>query len=295
VNEKIDQIQWEISDLRKRQYDDLILLGKYLSEYNKTRTTTTLREVEFKVFSQWGDDGIIQYIIQKLKIKNRCFVEFGVENYAEANTRFLLCNDNWSGLVIDSSAKNIQYIRNDRISWAHALYSKQAFITAENINNLLGELPFGQHVGLLSIDIDGNDYWVWNALTSIDADIVIVEYNSCFGPENLWTIPYQADFVRSRTADEISYFGASLGALCNLAQHKGYDFIGCNSAGNNAYFVKKEINNFFKPLTAQEGFVESKFAEGLKENGERVRGKERVARLKGMPIYNLKTNRIETI
>lgn len=272
------------------------LIGKLLIESNnKKDSLERLSDVEFKVFSQWGDDGIIQFLINKLDIKHKTFVEFGVENYTESNTRFLLVNNNWSGLVIDGSESHINYIKNDIISWAHDLYARHAFITAENINELLNELPFGQELGILSIDIDGCDYWVWKAINVVRADIVIIEYNSCFGDASLWTIPYKHDFIRSREPDKISYFGVSISALKELGDQKGYDFVGCNSAGNNAYFIRKEINTFFKPLSAREGFVESKFAEGLLSNGDRIRGKSRLNMLKGMPVFNLKSGAIESI
>src|SRR5437868_3239257 len=194
-----------------------------------------LADGEFRVFSQWGEDGIIQYLISRIKITNETFVEFGVENYRESNTRFLLLNNNWRGLVLDGSQHCIDHIQADEICWRHTLTARCAWITRDNINDLLKEAGFAGEVGLLSIDIDGNDYWVWEKLTVIDPVIAITEYNSIFGPELAVTIPYDPKFARHRAHYSGQFWGASLPALTQLADRKGYSLVGCNSAGNNAY------------------------------------------------------------
>ena len=93
-----------------------------------------LSDAEFKVYSQWGEDGIIAFLISKISVPNQIFIEFGVENYTESNTRFLLKYFNWNGLVIDSSKKNIDYINNDEIMWKYGITAIQAFINRDNIN-----------------------------------------------------------------------------------------------------------------------------------------------------------------
>ena len=128
------------------------------------KSVTSLRDAEFKVFSQFGDDGIIQYLIHRLASLPDSFVEFGVENYREANTRFLLLNNNWRGLVLDGNRNHIEQIQTDKIHWQHTLTAKHAWITRDNINDLIREAGFSGKIGLLSIDIDGNDYWVWEKL-----------------------------------------------------------------------------------------------------------------------------------
>lgn len=112
----------------------LLLNGKILSELNNNKQKIkSLDEVEFQVFSQRGEDGIIQYIINKIEIPNKIFIEFGVETYNESNTRFLLMNNNWSGLVIDGDFKNIKYIKEDFIYWKYDITAIQSFITRDNI------------------------------------------------------------------------------------------------------------------------------------------------------------------
>ena len=275
---------------------DRLLFGKILSYQNRTKKITSLHEVEFCIFSQWGDDGIIQYLTQHTEISNKTFIEFGVENYRESNTRFLLINDNWSGLVIDGSKKHIDYIKADNVSWGFDLHAKEAFITAENINELIREFlnkGYAKEIGILSIDIDGNDYWVWKAINEINPVIVIIEYNSLFGIEKPYTIPYDPAFQRYVADERMQYYGISLKAACLLANNKGYDFIGCNSNGNNAYFIRKDKNVNFKSLTAEEGYVQSKFRE-FKVNGERVAGDERLSALDGKILVNIETGLTET-
>jgi hypothetical protein len=220
-----------------------------------------LRQSEFRVFSQWGEDGIIQYLLEHVPIKQKVFIEFGVENYTESNTRFLLSNNNWSGLVIDGSDENIKYIHKDPIYWGNNLKAVHNFITKDNINDIISNNGISGDIGLLSVDIDGNDYWVWEAIDCVSPRIVICEYNSLFGPKRTISIPYAADFVRTRAHFSNLYYGASIGALEFLGKKKGYSLIGSNSAGNNAFFVRNDLIEDLDVITAEECYEQSKFRE----------------------------------
>lgn len=230
--------------------------------------TADIRKAEFRTFSQWGEDGILQHILRHIAVARKVFVEFGVENYTESNTRFLLINDNWAGLVIDGSAKNVDYIKRDDIYWRFNLKAENAFINRENINDLILRNGIEGEIGLLSIDIDGNDYWVWEAIDVVIPSVVVVEYNALFGPERAVTIPYNADFVRTTANHPNIYWGASLEAFCLLSKRKGYSFVGCNTAGNNAFFIRNELRPPALPeLTAVQGFVGSQFREARGSDG----------------------------
>ena len=113
---KIQQI-FGITKLNNDIKSVKLLLGKLLSKNLDVNNENSLDKSEFKVFSQFGEDGIIQDLISKLNLKNKSFVEFGVENYEEANTRFLLENNNWHGLIIDSSSKHISHIKKQNYYW----------------------------------------------------------------------------------------------------------------------------------------------------------------------------------
>ncbi len=270
-----------------------MLLGKQLCKEQSFETD--IARVEFSVFSQFGDDGIIQYLINRINPKCNYFIEFGVDNYLESNTRFLLQNNNWSGLVMDGAKENIKFIKEQEFYWKHELEAVAAFIDRENINNLLCKAP--TEPGLMHIDIDGNDYWIWEAIQVVMPDIVIVEYNSVFGCERAITIPYTKDFVRQNAHYSYLYAGASLPALCDLAQKKGYSFVGSNSAGNNAYFVRKEKLNGLKPLAIEDGYVVSKFRESRDKYGNLnfLKGEERYKEIKGLPVFNTRTQQLEEL
>jgi hypothetical protein len=254
-----------------RELDSVkILLGNIISQNNKKKVEDNISSYEFSIFSQWGDDGIIDYLINNLDIKNKSFIEFGVQDYTESNTKFLLMNKNWKGLIIDEAANLIDKIKNSDIYWRFDLTAIKSFITKNNINNIFKENNFVGPIGILSIDIDGNDYWIWDSINCVDPEIVIIEYNSRLGFEKAITIPYREDFERKRAHYSNIYYGASLKALINLGKKKNYIFIGCNSAGNNAYFIKSNLENSkIKEIKIEQGFVHSKFRESRDENGNK--------------------------
>ena len=242
-------------------------LGRIEARQLQTLPIADIHGAEFRTYSQWGEDGILQHLFRHITAK-KVFVEFGVETYAESNTRFLLINDNWAGLVIDGSEKNVDYIKRDDIYWQFNLKAENAFISRENINDLIRRNGIDGEIGLLSIDIDGNDYWVWEAIDVVVPSVVVVEYNAVFGPERAVTVPYDANFVRNTAHPSNLYWGASLHALCLLSKRKGYSFVGCNTAGNNAFFVKSELKPPDLPeLTSMQGFVRSEFRESRNSDG----------------------------
>lgn len=243
-------------------------LGRIENRQLQSIGSKKIADNEFRVFSQWGEDGIIQFLLRHLNIENKIFVEFGVENYTESNTRFLLVNNNWAGLVIDAGKKQVDYIKSDPIYWRYNLKAVCSFITRDNINKLLMENGIKGEIGLLSVDIDGNDYWVWEEINVISPAIVVIEYNARFGRDRAVTIPYDEQFVRSKAHFSNIYYGASLKALYLLAKKKGYAFVGCNSAGNNAFFVRKDLKSDELPeLSVEEGFVQGRFRESRDETG----------------------------
>src|SRR5687767_12061230 len=94
-----------------------LLQAKSIIHLNETLKSSNIQDYEFKVFSQWGDDGIIQYLIATINLPYKTFIEFGVQDYSESNTRFLLMNNNWRGLIMDGSSKNIEFIKRASYYW----------------------------------------------------------------------------------------------------------------------------------------------------------------------------------
>lgn len=244
-------------------------LGRIEGRQVHTLIDSDITTSQYRVFSQWGEDGIIQMLLNKINVPKKVFIEFGVQHYTESNTRFLVVNNNWSGLLIDGSIENIEYIKNDPIYWQHNLKAECSFITRENINDIFIRNGMSGEIGLLSIDIDGNDYWVWKEITVINPAIVVVEYNARFGKDKAVTVPYDPGFVRENAHFSHIYYGASLKALCLLGGEKGYAFVGANSAGNNAFFVRRDLmSERIKEISAEDGFVENRFRESRDAQGK---------------------------
>jgi hypothetical protein len=259
-------------------------------ELRQTQHARSLDESEFSVFSQWGEDGIIQHLIRNVEIASRRFVEFGVQDYVESNTRFLAANDRWSGLVIDGDAENVARIRAANFYWRSDVSAVSAFVTRENINQIIGGAGFTGDIGLLSIDIDGNDYWIWEAIDVVDPSIVVVEYNSRFGPERAVTVPYDPTFTRETAHYSNIYYGASLAALASLAERKGYALVGCNRGGNNAFFVRKDLlRDPLSPVSAAAAFVPSRFRESRDADGRLafLSAAAEQALLEGLPLVHV--------
>ena len=245
-------------------------------------------EREFRVFSQWGEDGIIQYLIRQVPVDRKIFIEFGVENYLESNTRFLLTNNCWAGLVIDGSESNVEFIKQDSIYWASNLKAEHCFVTAENINDIIRRAGMQGDIGLLSIDIDGNDYWVWAAIDSVSPRIVICEYNAHFGRHAQLTVPYQPDFVRDKAHFSKIYYGASIAALNALADAKGYSLVAANSAGNNVFFVRNDVRGDLPTLSCTDAYRRPVFREYHDAEG-RLTFEDfdtRVRNIGRLPIYD---------
>lgn len=292
----IDRLRRALTAGLSERVDRALLLSAK-SQVHRVRqlgAIENLSEAEFKVFSQWGEDGIIQYLIHRVPIIQEAFVEFGVENYRESNTRFLLINDNWKGLVLDGASSNVDFIRNDDIYWKHDLQARCCFVTRENINEILIGCGFEGDIGLLSIDVDGNDYWIWDAIECTSPRIVACEYNSVFGKERALTVPYRSDFVRTRAHYSNLYYGCSLPALCLVAGRKGYDFVGTNSAGSNAFFVRSDLDHGLKALSADEGYVECKVRESRGEKGELtyVGGESKLKLIEHLPVYDIERDAV---
>jgi hypothetical protein len=242
-----------------------------------------LSEVEFRIFSQWGEDGIIQYLLSKIEIPRKIFIEFGVEDYRESNTRFLLMSNKWTGLIMDGNISNVTAIQHSNLYWRHTFSAKHAFVTRENINPLLLESD-------IEGDLDGNDYWVWEKIDVISPRIVICEYNSLWGVKHAVTTPYSSDFQRSKAHYSNLYFGASLQALCLLGRKKGYTFVGCCSAGNNAFFVRNDVALPFLNLKAE--FIASCARESRDEQGNLtyLKRDDQLRLLSSLPLWNLESN-----
>lgn len=277
-----------------------MLTGQLLARHNRgLPPDAPFEHVEFSVYSQYGDDGIIDHLLNHIALPEaeQFFVEFGVENYEEANTRFLMHQRNWSGLIMDGSAQHMAHARAQNYYWQHELTAAEAFVTCENVQALFKQHGVPQRLGLLHIDIDGNDYWVWEAITDYQPALVIMEYNALWGAEHAVSTPYKADFQRTAAHHSNLYFGASLAALCHLAEQKGYVCLGCNRHGNNVYFLQAALAGPFTAKAPQEAYRRGKFREHRNAKGELTHtpAHSHLAELAHLPLVDVHTGVSTTV
>ncbi len=210
-----------------------------------------------------------------------------------------MMNNNWSGFVMDGSEEAMNGLKKQNWYWRYCLTHKAVFIDKDNINALLSSSGFA-NIGMLHIDLDGNDYHILKELdlSKLNPSIIILEYNSIFGKDRLITVPYDKNFVRTNAHFSNLFFGASLPALNHEAVKKGYSLVGCNLAGNNAYFVRKDLlNEKVKELSIDKAYKESKFRESRNKDYSLsyLSGKERLEQIKGLEVLNIETNQIEKL
>ena len=210
----------------------------YIAEIQQQKEM--LRKFEFKIFSQSGEDGILMGIFSRVGTTNKKFMEIGIGNGDECNTANLSINHGWSGLLVDGDDQQVINARNFYQNFS-AVSVTQCFVTTDNINELLIQNRMTGEIDLMSLDIDGNDYWVLEKINVLNPRIVILEYNPTFGPERSITVPYDPNFYRMNYHSSGYYHGASLTALTKLMKKRGYILIGCDSNGYNAFYVREDV------------------------------------------------------
>jgi hypothetical protein len=201
----------------------------------------------FKVYSQGHEDGMIAEVFRRIGVTSKRFLEFGVQDGLECNSAFLLV-EGWSGVWIEGSAASAELARN--AFRGYPVHVVNEYVTVANADALIASLAGEEELDLLSIDIDSNDYWVWQAITTVRPRLVVIEYNATFPPFVRKTIA-QDETIRGWNGS--NYYGASLGALTALGASKGYSLVGCTLTGVNAFFVRDDLlgEHFCPPYTAQ--------------------------------------------
>ena len=207
----------------------------------------SLEDVGFRIYSQFEEDGILLYLFSLVPPVNRRCVEICAGDGRECMTTNLIVNHGWWGYLFDGSEKNVRngqrFFANQRDTWLHPPLFTRAWITAENVDEQLCAAGVTGVVDLLSLDMDGMDYWVWNAVSAIQPRVVVCETNNLIPAGRALTVPYARDFVSS--AD--GYCGASLEAMCRLGKTKGYRLVGTHRFGFNAFFMLNGVGEDFFP------------------------------------------------
>lgn len=218
-----------------------------------------LEDREFQFYSQHGEDGILLYIFSRIGATDHRFVEFGIGDGRECNTANLSLSLGWKGLLMDADRACITAAK-DFYARMLGLNKENVVIISEhiiidNINGILQKYGFSGECDLLSIDIDGNDYWIWEAITVVNPRVVLLEYNASFGRDRAISVPYDPQFDRTKKHPSNLYHGASLSALARLGRRKDYVLVGCESKGVNAFFVRKDVaEGSFEPVSLRDAY-----------------------------------------
>ena len=231
-----------------------------------------LWDAEVKVFSQWGEDGILWFLCDVLEISKPRILEIGAGNFTECNSRFLAEARNAGVFLVDSRSDLISEINKLDLLWKNNLFAFEALVTPSNANSIanLARKELGS-IDILSLDIDGIDYWVMTEIDLSGISIIVVEYNPTFGSRYAFTVPKSDSFDRTTAHHSWLYFGASLRAWVEFFDHKKFTFVGTNRAGNNAFFISRmsgEVFNYINPPDSSlEKYVDWQVRESRDEQG----------------------------
>jgi hypothetical protein len=241
----------------------LVLLNQYQTLVRGRQPLPSWEDVEFRAFSQGGEDGILLFVFGLIGMGQRRCVEICAGDGIECNTANLIVNHGWNGLLFDGDLELVERGR--------AFYSQLgdtfcfppklecAWITRDNVNDLIKINGFEGAVDLLSLDLDGMDYWVWEAIEAIRPRVVIAEIQCIWGADRAVTVPYSYEFKTQLDGHFGIYSGASLPAFVNLAHKKGYRLVGVQRLGFNAVFVQSGIGEDLLPEVDVESCVNRPF------------------------------------
>jgi hypothetical protein len=231
-----------------------------------------LWDAEVKIFSQWGEDGILDYLCELLEIVRPRIIEFGSGNFTECNSRYLAEARNASVLAVDARTDLDSSIKSLDIAWRSTVVARQEWITPDTAPNAMAAARSEfEGLDIVSLDIDGNDYWVAESLNLTGVRVVVVEYNSRWGAVRAVTVPREDNFDRSARHFSNVYYGASLKAFIRLFESKNLIFLGTNRACNNAFFVSAPLPSagIQPPDTTRDldQFTDLRFREARDESG----------------------------
>ena len=216
----------------------------------------SISETGFRVFSQFEEDGKLLFIFSVIGMDVKSFVEIGSDDGVNSNSANLYFNFGWHGLFIDGNPRSIKRGKKFFSKYPHPWFYRPKFICdmvkRENVNHLIERAGFKGEVGLLSIDIDGNDYWVWDAIEVIEPRVVIIETHNEFGMNNI-VVPYDPEYFYP--GKHPVYHGASPVAMTKLANRKGYRLVGANELGFNFIFVKNGLADRLLPEVSVESLL----------------------------------------
>lgn len=235
-----------------------ILINSWRVRYKVEDTPPNILDVGFREYSQNEEDGILLFIFSMIGMKHKNFVEICAGNGIECNSTNLTIHHGWTGLLVDGSPDNAlrgkTFFKSLPQTSVWPPVFKSVWVTAENVNNIISDNEISGEIDLLSIDVDGVDYWLWKAINVINPRVVVIEINNRLGATDRYTVPYSPDFKTEVTDVGSEYGGASIQALISLGKEKGYRFIGTNRICTNGFFLRDDIKHPWLPEADPESF-----------------------------------------
>jgi hypothetical protein len=256
--------------------DQIQLILRYREVFERDRTVLSFRDVGFRCFSQTDEDGILLYLLSLTNMVTRKAVEVCAGNGVESNTANLIINHGYHALLLDGNARDVEegrsFYRNNRNTRIWPPQYVQGWVTRDNINTILTENHFQGEIDVLSLDMDGVDYWIWKELTAVSPRVVVLEYQDAWGDEAALTVPYSESFQAVRFNGYPDYAGATLPAFVKLGRSKGYRLVGCNQYGYNAFFLRDDVGaNMFPEVSAASCLTHPKNEYGVRVRKENAR------------------------
>jgi len=257
VNSQVVQV------LLMQHYKDMVRLN--------IRPLPTFDEVGFRCYSQLEEDGILLYIFSLIGVTNKIIVEICAEDGTECNATNLILNHGWQGFMFDGDKQKVQrgqqFFMNKKDTCICPPKFNHAWITAENVNEIIQNAGIKGDIDLLSIDIDGMDYWIWKAIECINPRVVVCETNNVIAADKAITVPYDPNFILKK--DE--YHGASLAAMTKLSAQKGYRLVGTHRYGFNAFYIRNDIDEDLLPPVQVADCLLHPFTIRMKESWPKIK------------------------
>lgn len=258
-----------------------------------------LWDYECKVYSQWGEDGILDFLFDAIRIDKPCILEFGVGDFSECNSRFSAEYRNANLFLVDSRKDLVASVQANPLFWKSIVEVRNDWITPSSAEYLVSEaIEVMGRIDCLSLDIDGNDYWVLKNLDLSRIKVVVVEYNPIFGATDSVTVPRDDQFDRTKAHHSNLYYGASIVAWVNLLEEKGFVFVGSNRVGNNGFFVDKQFSEkFVFDVSDLSRYTDWRVRESRDKGGKLtyLHGEKRSQIIWGLPLFDTSSNDVRQI
>jgi hypothetical protein len=253
VESSLKRIERKQEYMNTDQVSQVILKNQYKTLSAEDLKKFNFNEIGFRKYSQNSEDGILLFIFSLIDVTNKKCVEICASDGIQSNTANLIINHGWHALLFDG---NIELVNKGKKFYAahpdtftYPPVFVHAWVTKDNVNDLIRDNGFTGNIDLLSLDIDGVDYWIWETINVINPRVVVAEVQCIWGAEKSVTVPYQDNFRAQYINGFGVYSGASLPAFTKLANKKGYRLIGIERYGFNAFFMRNDVGcNIFPEI-----------------------------------------------